>query len=78
MNIQKIIKVVRKAGKMFFDRKFDVEQKTSISDKVTSMDIKVEAFLKKELTALIKNSGFMGEESDWKNLDNEYVRNNFV
>ncbi len=28
MNIQKIIKVVRKAGKMFFDRKFDVEQKT--------------------------------------------------
>jgi len=73
MNIQKIIKVVRKAGKMFFDRKFDVEQKTSISDKVTSMDIKVEAFLKKELTALIKNSGFMGEESDWKNLDNEYV-----
>ena len=73
MNIQKIIKIVKKAGRMFSERSFDVMHKTSVSDKVTSMDIKVEAYLKKQLTSLIKNSGFMGEESDSANLNNEYV-----
>lgn len=73
MEIKKVISIVRQAGEMFKTRDFDVEIKTSISDKVTSMDIAVEKFLKEKLTLLIQNSGFLGEESDPHALDNEYV-----
>lgn len=73
MKIQNVIDIVRQAGKMFETRDFDVELKTSISDKVTSMDIAVEEFLKEHLTKLIPGSGFLGEESKAHALDNEYV-----
>lgn len=73
MDINKVIKIVKEAGELFKNRDFDVELKTSISDKVTSMDIKVEAFLKDKLTSALVGSGFLGEESDAHEIDNEYV-----
>ena len=73
MDIQQIIKIAHKAGEMFSERNFVVEQKSSVSDKVTSMDIKIEEFLKRELTGLVEGSGFMGEESQSSALENEYV-----
>lgn len=73
MDIQKIIEVVRQAGAMMQERNFEVNTKSSISDKVTTLDIKIEAFLKGQLTRLIEGSGFMGEESEAHALDNEYV-----
>jgi len=73
LDIQKLIEIVKEAGGMFKNRNFIVKQKGSASDKVTSMDIAVEKFLKGQLTQLIKNSGFMGEESDDHEIDNDYV-----
>jgi len=73
IDIQEVINIVRQAGEMFKNRDFDVEIKTSISDKVTSMDIAVEEFLKEHLTKLISGCGFWGEESDPHALENEYV-----
>lgn len=73
IDVKKVIEIVEEAGELFKNRDFDVELKTSISDKVTSMDIKVENFLKERLLKLIKGSGFLGEESESYALENEYV-----
>jgi len=73
LEINKIIEIVKEAGELFKNRDFDVEEKTSISDKVTSMDIAVEVFLKENLLNLLPHSGFLGEESDNHEIDNEYV-----
>ena len=73
MDIKKFKKIVRQAGEMFSNRDFYVENKTSVSNKVTSMDFAVEKFLKENLTALIEGSGFLGEESSPQEIDNEYV-----
>ena len=63
MNINKVIEIVREAGDMFNERIFEVEQKTTLSDRVTTMDITIEKLLKEKLTALLPESAFMGEES---------------
>lgn len=73
MDIQKIIGIVRQAGEMMQERNFEVNTKSSLSDKVTTLDIKIEAFLKEHLTKLIAGSGFMGEESGAYAIENEYV-----
>ena len=73
MDINKVVEIVKQAGAMFANRDFEVDTKTSISDKVKSMDIAVEAFLKEQLTTSFPGSGFLGEESDPQELDNEYV-----
>jgi len=73
MDIQKIIEITRQAGAMMHERNFEVNTKSSLSDKVTTLDVAIEAFLKDKLTTLIKGSGFLGEESEAHALDNEYV-----
>lgn len=62
IDIKQVVKIVRQAGEMFKTRDFDVNIKTSISDKVTSMDIAVEKYLKEHLTALIDGCGFLGRK----------------
>ena len=73
MEINDIKQIAKRAGEMLSNRVFDVEHKTSLSDRVTSMDIAVEHFLKNELLALLPGSGFLGEESDFHEIENEYV-----
>lgn len=73
MDINKTIEIVKQAGDMFSNRDFEVECKGSPSDKVTSLDIAIEKFLKVKLTTLIADSGFMGEESEGHALNSEYV-----
>ncbi|MBN2879959.1 MAG: inositol monophosphatase [Clostridia bacterium] len=72
-DIKKIIEIVREAGAMFSRRDFDVSLKGSISDKVTTLDVEIEKFLRDKLTSFIEGSGFMGEESEAKGLSCEYV-----
>ncbi|MEX1377782.1 MAG: inositol monophosphatase family protein [Eubacteriales bacterium] len=73
MELKDIKQVALKAGEMLSNRDFQVEHKTSLSDKVTSMDIAVEKFLKEQLLKLLPGSGFLGEESDFYEIENEYV-----
>jgi myo-inositol-1(or 4)-monophosphatase len=73
MDIQRIIEIIRQAGAMMQERNFKVDTKDSISDKVTTLDVKIEVFLKHKLTSLIEGSGFLGEESDPHALNNKYV-----
>jgi len=72
MHINKVIEIVREAGDMFNERVFKVEQKTTLSDRVTTMDIKIEKLLKEKLMALLPESAFMGEESEQESVDTDY------
>lgn len=71
--IDKVIEIVREAACLFKDRDFEVECKGTASNNVTTADLAVEAFLKKHLTSLLDNSGFIGEESSEKDYDNIYL-----
>ena len=65
--LEKIISVVREAGKIVCSAE-DISAKTSekgsAADLVTAYDVAVEEFLKRELTALLPEALFYGEESE--------------
>lgn len=65
--LEKIISVVRKAGEIVCAAE-DISAKTSekggAADLVTAYDVAVEEFLKRELTALLPEALFYGEESE--------------
>ena len=64
--LEKIISVVREAGRIICSAE-DISAKTSekggAADLVTAYDVAVEEFLKRELTALLPDALFYGEES---------------
>lgn len=60
---EKVISIVRQAGRIVLDADFEVYEKGSCVNIVTSSDIAVQSFLEKELTQLLPQSGFFGEES---------------
>ena len=62
--VEKIIAVVRSAGEMMKPENIEVIQKGNASNFVTTADLKVQEFLKKELLDLIPGSAFVGEEED--------------
>ena len=62
--IEKMIAVVRRGGEFMKPENVEVMQKGNASNFVTSADLKVQEFLKKELLALIPGSVFVGEEED--------------
>ena len=65
--LEKIISVVRKAGEIVCAAE-DISEKTSekggAADLVTAYDVAVEEFLRRELTALLPDALFYGEESE--------------
>lgn len=63
--LEQLKQIVREAGGIILSAKGEkgVSEKTGYRDLVTEYDKKVEAFLKKELLALLPEAGFMGEES---------------
>lgn len=71
--IDKVIEIVRDASRLLKDRDFEVHSKGTISNNVTSVDLSVQAFLKKHLMQLVDNCGFIGEESEKNDYDNPYL-----
>lgn len=71
--IDKVIEIVRDASRLLLDRNFEVHNKGTVSNNVTSIDLSVEAYLKKQLMPLIENCGFIGEESEEKDYNNLYL-----
>ncbi len=60
-----VIDLAVKAGEMVLcDSGFEVRNKGTKENYVTSTDVKVQEYLRRELTALIPGSYFMGEEGD--------------
>ena len=74
--LDRLIAVVRRAGDMIRDAhdiEKDTREKNGAADLVTKYDVAVQAFLQKELLALVPEAGFLGEEGEHETLDKPWV-----
>ena len=74
--LDQLIAVVRRAGDMIRDAhdiEKDTREKNGAADLVTKYDVAVQAFLQKELLALVPEAGFLGEEGEHETLDKPWV-----
>ncbi len=71
--INRVIEIVRDASKLIVNKDFSIQCKGDICNNVTSADLAVEKYLNKNLLQLIDNSSFIGEESDKKEYNKEYL-----
>lgn len=73
--LEKVIEITRAAGTMMLTEKdVDIGTKDTKENYVTSTDLKIEKFLRKELTALLPGSEFMGEEEDFESASPDAYR----
>ena len=68
-----IIPIVREAASLMVRSGFDVMEKGSQVNLVTSSDLAVQEFLVGRLSGLIPGAGFLCEENDLADLSHEYV-----
>ena len=74
--LDRLIAVVRRAGDMIRDAhdiEKDTREKNGAADLVTKYDVAVQAFLQRELLALVPEAGFLGEEGEHETLDKPWV-----
>lgn len=71
--IGKIKEIVRKASELMLTDVFEVQQKEGYANIVTSSDVAVQEYLRKELAELLPGSGFLCEEEDRHDLNHEYT-----
>lgn len=71
--IDKVKDIVKRASGLMVREGFDVKEKDGFVNIVTSSDIAVEQFLKKELAELLPGCGFICEEEDVHDSSHEYV-----
>ena len=74
--LDRLIAVVRRAGDMIRDAhdiEKDTHEKNGAADLVTKYDVAVQAFLQRELLALVPEAGFFGEEGEHETLDKPWV-----
>jgi myo-inositol-1(or 4)-monophosphatase len=63
--LEKLKSIVKEAGSVMLDnRDFSVHSKGTAANYVSDTDIKVEKFLREQLTALCPDAAFIGEESE--------------
>lgn len=74
--LDQLIAVVRRAGDMIRDAhdiEKDTHEKNGAADLVTKYDVAVQAFLQRELLALVPEADFLGEEGEHEALDKPWV-----
>ena len=74
--LDRLIAVVRRAGDMIRDAhdiEKDTREKNGAADLVTKYDVAVQAFLQRELLALVPEADFLGEEGEHETLDKPWV-----
>ena len=71
--LQKVIDIVKEASALMTSDHFTVMEKDGRENLVTSSDIAVQHFLTERLAALLPGCGFLCEEEDFRDLDEEYV-----
>lgn len=73
MIVEKIIPIAREAGKLMVRSDFDVMEKDTAANLVTSSDLAVQHFLVDHLSGIMPDAGFLCEEDDLGDLNHEYV-----
>lgn len=74
--LDQLIAVVRRAGDMIRNAhniEKDTHEKNGAADLVTKYDVAVQAFLQRELLALVPEADFLGEEGEHETLDKPWV-----
>ena len=71
--LQEVIDIVKEASALMATDHFTVMQKDGRVNLVTSSDLAVQHFLTERLAALLPGCGFLCEEEDFRDLDEEYV-----
>ncbi len=71
--VDKIIPIVKEAASLMVRSGFDVMEKGSVVNLVTSSDLAVQRFLVERLSVLLPGSGFLCEEDDLGDISHEYV-----
>lgn len=71
--VDKIIPIVKEAAGLMVRSGFDVMEKGSVVNLVTSSDLAVQRFLVERLSVLLPGSGFLCEEDDLGDIYHEYV-----
>lgn len=69
----KIADAVLEASGLMVSGGFEIRQKDGIENLVTSSDLAVQHFLTRRLSEILPGSGFLCEEEDFRDLDEEYV-----
>ena len=72
MDIQQITDIIREASTLMVSD-FDITQKEGFANIVTSSDVAVQDFLKRELSQVLPESGFFCEEEDFHDDSHEYT-----
>ena len=73
MMTEKIIPIVKEAAGLMVRSGFDVVEKGSSANIVTSSDLAVQHYLVERLGALVPGSGFLCEEEDLDDISHEYI-----
>ena len=73
MMIEQIIEIVKEASRLMVREGFDIMQKDTHANLVTTSDLAVQDFLTHKLGGLLPGSGFLCEEDDLRELDHEYI-----
>ena len=77
--LSRIISITKAAGRMMVTEKdVDISNKETKENYVTSTDLKIQRFLRAELTAALPGSKFMGEEEDDPTVPDSYSDDDLV
>lgn len=74
--LEQLVAIVRRAGDMIRDAhdiEKDTKEKNGAADLVTKYDVAVQAFLQKELLALVPEADFLGEEGEYSAITKPWV-----
>ena len=71
--LQQVVDIVREASALMVSDHFTVMQKDGLANLVTSSDLAVQHFLTERLAALLPGCGFLCEEEDFRDLEEEFV-----
>lgn len=71
--LEKIEGAVREAAGLMVSGGFEIMQKDGVENLVTSSDLAVQHFLTGKLSEILPGSGFLCEEEDFRDLEEEYV-----
>jgi len=70
--LNQVVSIAKEAS-VFFHKEIEIHDKEGTGNYVTTADIQVEKFLKEQLSNLLPDSGFIGEEGDIINPNQPYV-----
>ena len=77
--LSRIVGIAKAAGRMMITEKtVDIGNKGTKENYVTSTDLKIQKFLRKELAAALPGSKFMGEEEDDTNVPDTYSADDLI